>query len=106
MLLVGEARHRVVRLRLEMRARDAPFGGSAQHRQLSPGDQVVDERGDENGLARARQPGDAEPKASAGEKIGERARDHARFEGQIGENGQGKTRARGRRPNLGRRQRI
>ncbi len=36
MLLVGEARHRVVGLRLEMGARDAPFGGSAQHRQLAP----------------------------------------------------------------------
>ena len=43
---------------------------------------------------------------SAGEKIGERARDHARFEGQIGENGQGKTGGARGRPNRRRRERI
>ena len=31
---IGESRHRVVGLRLEIGARDAPFAGSAQHRQL------------------------------------------------------------------------
>ena len=42
----------------------------------------------------------------AGEKIGERTRDHARFEGQIGEEGQVRTGARGGRPYLRRGKRI
>ena len=94
MLLIGEARHRVVGLRLEMGAGDAPLRRRAQHRQAAAADQIVDERGDEDGLAGARQARHAEPQASAREIIGERTRHDARFEGQIGEDGQGKPWAR------------
>ena len=60
-LLVGEARHAVVGLRLEVGARDAPLGHGGEERQPPAGDEVAHQRGDEDGLARARQPGDAQP---------------------------------------------
>ena len=61
MVLVVEARHRVVRLRLEpARGRSVRW-----HRPRTPETgrraQAVDQRGDEHGLAGARQAGDAEP---------------------------------------------
>ena len=59
--LVVEARHRVVGLRLEVGALDAPLGLGHEERQPPAGDEVADQRGDEDGLAGARQPGDAEP---------------------------------------------
>ena len=59
--LVVEARHRVVGLRLEVGALDAPLGLGHEERQAAAGDEIADERGDEDGLAGARQPGDAEP---------------------------------------------
>ena len=60
MLLVGEARHRVVRLRLEPRPDDAALGGGGQHRQARPRDEVIDEGGQEHRLAGTRQSGHAE----------------------------------------------
>ncbi len=83
MLLIGEARHRVVGLRIEMRASDAPFGRRGQHRQARLGDEIVDERGDEHRLARARQAGDAEPQRPTAEVVADRARHDAGFESDI-----------------------
>jgi hypothetical protein len=88
MLLVGEARHRVVRLRLEPRPGDASLGGSSEHGQPRARDQVVDERGQEHSLAGARQAGDPEAQAAAGKVIAERAGDEPGLEHEIGENRQ------------------
>ena len=63
MILVGEARHRVVGLRLEPGAGDASLGRGGEHRQPRAGDQVVDERGEEHRLAGAGEAGDAEPQS-------------------------------------------
>ena len=93
MILVGEARHRVVGLRLEPRPRDPPLGGGGEHRKPRAGDQVVDERGQKHGLAGARQAGDAETQAAAGEIVADRAGDEPRLEHEIGENRQGGVRA-------------
>ena len=89
MLLVGETRHRVVRLRLEPRPRDASLRRGGEHRQPRAGDQIVDERSEKHGLARARQAGDAEAQAAAGEVVAERAGDEPGLEHEIGENRQG-----------------
>ena len=89
MLLVGEARHGVVGLRLEPRARDASLGGRGEHRQPRPCDQIVDERGQEHGLAGARQAGHAQAQPAAGKVIAERAGDEPGLEDEIGENRQG-----------------
>ncbi len=86
MLLVGETRHGVVRLRLEPRPRQAAFRGGGEHRKPRAGDQVVDERGEKHGLARARQAGDAEAQAAAGKIVADRAGDEPRLEHEIGEN--------------------
>ncbi len=59
--LVVEARHLVVRLRLEVGALDAALGFRHEERQASAGDEIANERGDEDGLAGTGQPGDAEP---------------------------------------------
>ena len=60
-VLVVEARHRIVGLRLEPRVGDPPGGIGLEHRKAAAAGQAVDQRGDEHGLAGARQPGDAEP---------------------------------------------
>ncbi len=59
-LLVGEARHAVVGLRLQIGARDAALGHGREERQPAAHQEVADERRDEHGLARAGEPGDAE----------------------------------------------
>ena len=94
MLLVGESRHGVVRLRLEPRPHDAALGGRGQNRQARAGDQVVDQRGQEHRLARARQAGDAEAQRPAGEIVADRAGDEPRLEHEVAETWQGKFRAR------------
>ena len=94
MLLVGETRHGVVRLRFEPRPHDAPLGGGGEHRQARARDQIVDERGQEYRLAGARQAGDAEAQRPAGEIIADRAGDESRLEHEIAETWQGKFRVR------------
>ena len=60
-LLVGKARDGIVGLRLEIGAGDAALGHGGKERQAPAGDEAAHQRGDEHGLARARQPRDAEP---------------------------------------------
>lgn len=86
MILIGKARHRIVRLRLQRCARDAALGRRAQDRQARAPDQVIDESGDEHGLARARQAGDAEPQGAAAEIFRKAARRDAGFEDEVVEN--------------------
>ena len=93
MVLVGETRHRVVGLRLEPRPRDPPLCRCGEHRQPRAGDQVADERREEHRLAGARQAGDAQAKAAAGEIVSDRAGDESRLEHKIGENRQSGVRA-------------
>ena len=59
-VLVGEARHGVVGLGLEIGGEDPPLGGGAQLGHAAAVDEVRDQRGDEDGLARPREPGDAQ----------------------------------------------
>ena len=94
MFLVGETRHGVVRLRFEARPHDAAFGGSREDRKARARDQVVDERRQEYGLARARQAGDAEAQRPAGEIVADRAGDESRLEHEIAVTWQGKFRIR------------
>ena len=101
MLLVGESRHRVVRLRLEPRPHDAAFSRGGQNRQARAGDQVVDQRRQEHRLARARQASDAEAQRPAGEIIADRAGDEPRLEHEIAETWQGKIRTANRGAYLG-----
>ena len=61
MPLVVEARHRVVGLRREPRAGDPAAGERLEHREAPAANEPMHQRGDEHGLAGARQPGDAEP---------------------------------------------
>ena len=102
-LLVGEARHGVVGLRLQTSAADAAFRGGGENRHPRTRDQIVDQSGDEHRLARAGKPGDAQPQRAALDIIPERARDHAGFEDDIGQEGQERSGVRGRGPYLGRR---
>ena len=70
MRLVVEARHLVVGLRLEPRFGEPALAVGVEERQPAAMHEIVDERGDEDGLSRARQPGDAEPdgrRAAAGD---------------------------------------
>ena len=88
MRLVVEARHRVVRLRLESRAGDAPAGERLEHRQAAAMQQLMHQRGDEYGLARAGQAGDAEPDGRVEQirtELAERARGKADFFRDVGE---------------------
>ena len=59
--LVVEPRHRVVGLRRELRAGDASARQRLEHRKAAAAQEAMQQRGDEYGLAGARQPGDAEP---------------------------------------------
>ncbi len=61
MVLIVEARHRVVGLRLKPGAGDPPGGESFENGKTAAAGEAVNQRGDEDGLAGARQPGDAEP---------------------------------------------
>ena len=76
MRLVVEARHRIVGLRLEPRARDAAARQRLEHRQAPAMQQLMHQRGDEHRLAGAGQAGDAEPDGrieQAGAEFAERA---------------------------------
>ena len=90
MVLVIEARHRVVGLRLEPGAGDPPGRKRLEHRKAAAAREAVDQRGDEHGLAGARQAGDAEPHRRVEEAVAiiqQRPRRQARFLDDIGENG-------------------
>ena len=60
-VFIVEARHRVVGLRLQPGAGDPPGGEGLENREAAAAGEAVNQRGDEDGLAGARQPGDAEP---------------------------------------------
>ncbi len=51
MVLIVEARHRIIRLRLEMGPRDPPGRERLEHRKAAAAGEAVDQRGDEHGLA-------------------------------------------------------
>ena len=59
MRLIGEARHRVVRLRRQPGAGDPSRCHGLEDREASAAEEAVHQRGDEDGLAGAGQPGDA-----------------------------------------------
>ena len=92
MVLEGEARNLVVRLRLESGPRDAPFGRGGEDRQSRARDQIFDQRGEEHRLAGAREAGDAETQAPAGKVVAERTGDQPGLEHKIGEKRQGMVR--------------
>ena len=62
-VLVVEARYRVVRLRLKPCPRDPPGRKRLENRKSAATNEAMDQGGDKNGLAGARQAGDAEPDA-------------------------------------------
>ena len=61
MALVIEPRHRIIRLRRKIGARHAAGGHRFEHRETSAAQQAMNQRGDEDGLAGVRKPGDPEP---------------------------------------------
>ena len=61
MIFIGKARHRVVGLRLQPGAGDPPGGERLEDRKAAAAGEAVNQRRDEDGLAGARQPGDAKP---------------------------------------------
>ncbi len=61
MVLIGEARHIVVRLRLQDGPRNAPGGICPKQRQSAAMDEIVHQSGNENGLAGPGETGDAQP---------------------------------------------
>ena len=61
MVLVVEPRHRVIGLRLKPCARDPPARQGLENRKTAAANEAVNQGGDEDGLAGARQAGDAEP---------------------------------------------
>ena len=90
MVLIVEARHRVVRLRRELRPRDPARGKRLEHRKAAAAGQPVDQRRDEHGLAGARQAGDAEPHRRVEEVLAiveQRPRRQARFLDDVGKTG-------------------
>ena len=87
-VLVLEARHRIVRLLLEQGARDAAGFLRLEQRQPAAMDQIVDEGRDEHRLAGARQAGDAEPQRrrdKAGRALAQRVERDQRLVGESGE---------------------
>src|SRR5665811_1032412 len=70
MFLVFEARHDLVRLRLQIGAQQAPFRRGIEEWQAAACDEIVHQRGDEHRLAGAREPGDAEPNCRRDETRG------------------------------------
>ena len=89
-VLIVEARHRIVGLRLEPGAGDPSRGEGLEHRKAAAAGEAVDQRGDEHGLAGARQPGDAEPHRRVEEAVAviqQRPRRQARFLDDIGKTG-------------------
>src|SRR5262249_41009760 len=59
MALIGKARHAIIRLRFKAGAGDPPRGKGLEYRKTPAAGQPMDQRGDEHGLAGARQAGDA-----------------------------------------------
>ena len=59
MRFIVEPRHCIVRLRLKIGRANAAIGGGSKRTHPVAPDQVRHKRGDENGLSRPRQPGDA-----------------------------------------------
>ncbi len=92
MLLIVEARHAIIRLRIEMRAVEPVLRDQPEQRQLrltllrrgEGARQMMHQARDEHRLAGARQPGHAEPQARAGEVILEAFRGDAGLEQEIG----------------------
>ena len=93
-MLIGEAGHGIVRLRLERGAGQPPFGVHTEHRQgISPAaqgracslGQMLDKRGDEDRLASARKSGDAKANMLTGGQGGEALRRGAGFVKEIGD---------------------
>ncbi len=93
MLLIGEARHVIIGLRIQMRGLQAVFGENAKQRQRAfiprsgrerPG-QLMHEGGDEDGLARAGKSRDPETQPAAGKIVFEALGGDAGFEPKIGE---------------------
>ena len=101
MVLIVEARHRIVGLRREPRAGDPPGGKRLEHRKPAAAGEAVDQRGDEHGLAGARKSGDAEPHRRIEKVIAivqQRPRRQARFLDDFGKTGghaAGRTRSGG-----------
>jgi len=86
-VLIVEARHRIIRLRCEICARDAARREGFEHREAAAARKAVDQGGDEYGLARPRQAGDAEPDRRVEEvlaKVKERPRRQARLFDDVG----------------------
>ena len=82
MVLIVEARHGIVRLRLQPGAGDPARGIRLEDRKPPAAGQAVDQRCDEHGLAGARQAGDAEPHGGMEEAVAvvqKRPRRQARF---------------------------
>ena len=84
MLLIRKAWHRVVWLRIEPRPGDPPLRARRQHGQPLVGEQVLDQRRHEHGLARPRQARDPQPERAALQIIEHRARHIVGFEGETG----------------------
>ena len=109
-ILVGEARHGIVGLRLEPAAPQPTLGRDAQHgHRVGPVEprgreprQVVHEGCDEHRLARARQAGHAQPQRPARERIREALSGDTGLERNCLEQGQEAIPARNGRLNVGR----
>ena len=87
MRLIGEARHGIVRLRRKPGARDPARGHRLEDREASAAQQAVNQRGDEHGLAGARQAGHAEPHGRLEQAVAvfdQRLRGQARLFDDIG----------------------
>ena len=92
MLLIGESRHAIIRLRIEMRVLQPILGEDAEQRQRRApprsrrqrAGELLHQRGDEHGFARARQARHAEPQASAGKILREAFGGDPRFKQKIG----------------------
>jgi uncharacterized protein len=61
MAFIVKSRHCIVRLRRELRPRDAPLGERFEDRKSPTAHEPVHQRGDEHGFTGPRQAGDAEP---------------------------------------------
>ena len=87
MPLIVEARHLIVRLRLEIDAGNAAMRHGIEERHAGACHEIVHERGDEHGLARAREPGHAKPDGRLDEVRGEVADIAESIDGAMGEGG-------------------
>ena len=71
MLLIFEAGHELVRLRLEIGAQQTPLRRRVEEGQPAAGDEIMHERGDEHGLARPGEARDPEPHGRRDQARGE-----------------------------------